>query len=94
MRIFDPRLGANRTQTNWLNGDDPLDEATRDYLKARREAMQNGPRPAQSGWAAASAARARDTANQRALQARARARQILEQRGVINQAGLTVTPPR
>ena len=91
--VIDPRLRTSRTQTGWLNGTDPLLIATRAYLTARRDAMLNGPRPAQSGWAASSAVKARETANTRALQARGAALKLLQERGVLHharRAGMTV----
>jgi hypothetical protein len=79
---------------DWLQEGDPLHQATREYLLARREASQTTVRrPWQSSWAAASAARVRDAANNRALQAKDRARALLAERGVLTharQAGLTL----
>jgi hypothetical protein len=97
--LFDPRLRSTRTQTGWLAGADPLDEATRVYLHARRDAMLTTARPSSygSGWRAAAAAKTRDASNTKAIQAKTRAFQLLEQRGVIGNAtrsGLTVNQPR
>jgi hypothetical protein len=96
LTLYDTHLRTSRSQTGWLDGDDPLDAATRDFLAARQEAMRNAPRPAQSGWAAASAVKARESANARAVQAKARAWQLLQERGVVSharRAGLVVTQP-
>ena len=91
--IVDPRLRTTNTQAGWLNGADALVVATREYLTARRDAMLNGPRPTQSGWAASATIKARETANIRANQARNNALKILQDRGVLHharRAGMTV----
>ena len=89
LTIVDPRLRTTRTQTNWLDGADALAVATREYLTARRDAMLNGPRPTQSGWAASATVKARETANIRANQARNTALKILQDRGVLHHARRT-----
>ena len=94
--VTDPRLGSSRTQTGWLNGTDPLLITTREYLTARRDAMLASPRGAPSAWAASSAVKTRETANARAIQARARALRLLQDRGVLHLArrsGMTVREP-
>jgi len=91
--VTDPRLRTSRRQDGWLAGGDALIVATREYLTARRDAMLSAPRPGQAAWSASAAAKTRDTANVRANQARARALQLLQQRGVLHFArrnGLTV----
>jgi hypothetical protein len=93
LTIVDARLRTTRTQTNWLDGVDALTVATREYLTARRDAMLNGSRPTQSGWAASATVKARETANIRANLARNTALKILQDRGVLHHArrsGMTV----
>jgi hypothetical protein len=85
LTFHDPGMRPLGTIAGWLNGDDPLRQATREYLQAKREASMTtmrGPGGG-SGWAAASAARTRDAANQRARQARERGRALLAERGVL-----------
>ena len=84
--LTDPQRGNTRTLSAWL-GDDPLDQATREYLTARRDAMLHGQKARGPGWAGAAAIKARDQANARAIQARNRAREILQQRGVACNGG-------
>ena len=87
LTLLDGSLQPVATVRDWLAADDPLDAATRAYLAARREAtMTTVRRPGQSGWAAASVIKARDTANTRAAQARDLGRSLLAQRGVLAQA--------
>jgi hypothetical protein len=87
LTLHDERMRPLGTVRDWLAGDDPLDVTTRDYLKAKREAsMTTMPRPGQSAWAAASATRTRDAANQRARQARDLGRMLLAERGVLAHA--------
>jgi hypothetical protein len=91
--VVDARLRTTRTVTGWLDGADALAVATREYLTARRDAMLNGPRPTQSGWAASATVKARETANIRANLARSTALKILQDRGVLHHArrnGMTV----
>jgi hypothetical protein len=85
--VHDGAMRPLGTVRGWLDGDDPLDGATRDYLQARREAnATTAPRPGQAPWVAAAAIRTRDGANQRARAARERARDLLAQRGTFAQA--------
>ena len=85
--VHDVAMRPLGTKPDWLNGDDPLDAATREYLSARRDALLAGSRgPGASAWGAAGIARKRDEANRKALEARARARQLLEERGVLEGA--------
>lgn len=92
--LFDERLRTSRTQPGWLDSDDPLDQATREYLNARREAMLQGPQANRSGWAGAAAIKARELANARAIQAKNRAWRILVERGFLDrQPGLAATEP-
>lgn len=84
LTFHDQNMRPVGTVAGWLNGDDPLRLATREYLQAKREAtMTTVRRPGESGWAAASAARTRDAANQRARQARERGRALLTERGAL-----------
>jgi len=71
---------------DWLNGADPLDMATREYLQARQEAALSGMKPNSKPWEAASRAKTRDEATKRALEAKARAKVLLDQRGVLARA--------
>jgi hypothetical protein len=85
--VYDDRLRPLGKLPNWLLGDDPLDVATREYLRAKRDAtMTTVPRPGQTAWGFASAARARDGANDRARKARDVGRGLLAERGVLTQA--------
>jgi hypothetical protein len=92
--VLDAHRQPLGTIRDWLRADEPLHEATREYLLDRREAnLTSVRRPGQSGWAAASTARTRDVATQRACQARERARTLLAERGVFDlarRAGLPV----
>jgi hypothetical protein len=93
LTVVDARLRTTHSQPGWLDGADALSVATREYLTARRDAMLNGPRRTQSGWAASAAIKARETANIRANQARNTALKILQDRGVLHHArrnGMTV----
>jgi hypothetical protein len=74
------------TERGWLDGDDPLDTATRAYLEGRRDAMLAGTRLSQGGWAGAAAVREREKGNQQANQAKIKAREILDQRGTLTVA--------
>jgi hypothetical protein len=85
--VHDGAMRPLGTVRGWLDGDDPLDGATRDYLQARCEAYATTtPRPGQPPWMAAAAVRTRDGANQRARTARELARDLLTQRGTFTQA--------
>jgi hypothetical protein len=92
--VLDASMRPVGTVRGWLDGDDPLDVATREYLQARREAnLTTTPRPGQAPWMATAAIRTRDAANQRAREARERARALLNQRGTFataRAAGLPV----
>ncbi len=85
--VYDAHMRPLGTVPNWLAGNDPLDAATRDYLRAKREAtMTTVRRPGQSAWNYSAATRARDGANERARQARALGRGLLAERGVLDYA--------
>ena len=84
--MADARRGASRSHTGWLGADDPLDQLTRAYFRARREAAQLAPGMGAKGWAAAAHAKKRDEANIRALAAKAKGRQLLEERGMLSHA--------
>ena len=71
---------------DWLNGSDPLDRATHEYLCARQEAVLSGPKPGAKPWEAAARTKTREDANQRAIAARARGKALLEERAVLAQA--------
>jgi hypothetical protein len=94
--LFDPRLRTSRAHSGWLSTDDPLDVATREYLAAKRDTTLASPRTGQSGWAAASTIKKREEASKRAIEARARGLQLLQERG-FNGSSLPVasdqTPP-
>jgi hypothetical protein len=87
---FQP-LGQHR---DWLTDEDPLDQATREYLSARRQALLAARQgEADNAWAAAAGLATREEANRRAVQARATGLAILEQRRVLEcarAAGMTV----
>jgi hypothetical protein len=81
-------------QKEWLTEDDPLDLATRDYLVARHQALLAGRHgESDNAWAAAQAIGTREEANRQAIEARATAKAILEERRVLESAkaaGMTV----
>jgi hypothetical protein len=82
--LYDAAHRPLGTLPNWLAGDDPLDVATRDYLRARQEAsMTTVRRPGQTAWNYATGAKTRDAANGRAREARERGRALLAERGVL-----------
>lgn len=85
--LHDERMRVLDQVNGWLRDDDPLHVATKQYLLARQEVSRAGmnTRPGY-GWAAASQAKIRDTANQRALQAKGQAQALLEERGVFARA--------
>jgi hypothetical protein len=85
--LLDAQMRPADKLDNWLDGDDPLDVATRDYLKARQDAIHAGrPRFGQTGWAAAGAGRAREEAVKRSLVAKTTAQKLLVERGVLEHA--------
>ncbi len=84
--LADPLRRTTQTKTDWLNGDDPLDEITREYLIARHEAMQQGTRPGQAPWVVSAARKAKETANTRAIAAKHKAYKLLEERGALSHA--------
>jgi hypothetical protein len=92
--VHDACMRPLGTARNWLDPEDALDAATHDYLGARREAgLTTVPRPGQSAWGAASAARTRDLATRRAVQARQVGLRLLAERGTLahaRAAGLNV----
>jgi hypothetical protein len=92
--LHDAQMRSLGTEYNWLRGDDPLDQATRNYLSARREASTASiRRPGETAWGAAAAIKKRDGANSRARQARDLGRSLLAERGVLvraQKAGLRV----
>ena len=92
--IHDEDFQVLGQQTNWLTEDDPLDQATRDYLVARHQALLAGHHSeSDNAWAAAEAIGTREEANRRAIAARTTARAILDERRVLESAkaaGMTV----
>jgi hypothetical protein len=90
--LNDAQMRPKDTLSNWLDGDDPLDVATRDYLKARQEANQSKRSGygqsgyGSSGWAAAGSTKAREEAVKRSLEARKIGYQLLVERGVLEHA--------
>jgi hypothetical protein len=71
---------------DWLASDDPLDVAAREYLHARQEAVQSGPKPNAKPWEAAARTKKREEANQRAIAARTRGKVLLDERGILAKA--------
>jgi len=92
--IHDEAFEVLGHQTNWLTDDDPLDQATRAYLIARHQALLAGHHSeSDNAWAAAQAIGTREEANRQAVEARATAKAILEERQVLESAkaaGMTV----
>lgn len=84
--IHDANMGLVGSVPDWLSGPDPLDVATREYLHARQEATLAGTKPGARPWEAAARAKSRDEATRRALEARARGKVLLDQRGVLTRA--------
>jgi hypothetical protein len=80
---FDEQRRELGTVRGWLDGDDPLDRATRQYLDGRRAALLAGTRLGGGGWGATAAIRDRERANQQANDARTQARQLLAERGTL-----------
>lgn len=79
---------------DWLAGSDPLDVATREYLQARLTVTNSGPKPNAKPWEAVARTKAREEASKRAIEARARGKTLLDERGVLALAraeGLPVT---
>jgi hypothetical protein len=83
LTIHDANMQPLGSVSDWLDDSDPLDAATRVYLQARLEAANSAPKAGARPWEAAARTKARDEANKRGLEARARARAILEERGVL-----------
>jgi hypothetical protein len=89
----DPQRQTSQTKTSWLGGDDPLDVITREYLGARREAMQQVIRTGASPWVVSAARKVKETANARAVEAKQKGYQLLQERGILvhaARAGLSV----
>lgn len=88
LTLCDERMQTLGSDPNWLQGDDPLDALTRDYLAARQQAMKANTRPPGYGhaWAASSANKVRDEANKTAIAARAKAVLLLNERGTLTAA--------
>jgi hypothetical protein len=89
--LYDQNFRVRNLEPNWL-GSDPLDQATRAYLEARR-AMTQVAAGEQGSWSSAAAAMARDEALARAMAAKAQARDILTQRDAwsrARQAGMVI----
>ena len=84
--LQDAQMRPAGSVTDWLQGEDPLDVATREYLQARQEAILSGPKPNAKPWEATARTKAREAANQRAIAARIRGRALLEERGVLARA--------
>jgi hypothetical protein len=82
--LHDEHMRELGTVRGWLDGDDALDVATRQYLDGRRTAMLAGTKHGRGGWAASAAIRDREKANQQANQARLQARTLLDERGTLD----------
>ncbi|MBY0525544.1 MAG: hypothetical protein K2R98_19220 [Gemmataceae bacterium] len=91
--LLDARMQLHKVEAEWLTGDDPLKEATRRYLEARR-ALSRGTIAGPSGaWSMAAAARARDASLRQALEAKSAARRFLVERDAFARAkalGMTI----
>ncbi len=84
--IHDAAMRPLGSVSDWLDGNDPLDVATREYLQARQEATLSGPKMGAKPWEATARTKAREQANQRAIQARTRGKALLDERGVLARA--------
>jgi hypothetical protein len=85
--LHDTAMRPLGTVRNWLTDTDPLDQATREYLSAKREAsMVPARRPGQSDWVTVSGVKKRESATQRACRARELGRALLAERGILTQA--------
>jgi hypothetical protein len=84
--IHDAAMRPLGSVSDWLDGSDPLDVATREYLQARQEATLSGPKPGAKPWEATARTKAREQASQRAIQARTRGKALLDERGVLARA--------
>ena len=95
--LLDERMQPIGKESGWLEGDDPLDVATREFLRAHRDMnMSTVRKPGQSGWAQSAAIKIREEALKKKAQARQTALQYLEQRGVLALArrkGMRVIEP-
>jgi hypothetical protein len=81
--LHDEAMRELGTVKGWLDGDDPLDVAAREYLTGRRAAMLAGTRLGGGGWRASAAIRDREQGNRLANAAKVRGRQLLDERGTL-----------
>jgi hypothetical protein len=92
--LYDERLQRIGAETDWLRAEDPLHQLTRECLVAKREMHRSTIRPGNTGgWAAATAAKNREKYVKQALEAKIKARVLLQERGVFDlarKAGMTV----
>jgi hypothetical protein len=84
--IHDAAMRPLGSVSDWLDGSDPLDVATREYLQARQEATLSGPKLGAKPWEATARTKTREQASQRAIQARTRGKALLDERGVLVRA--------
>src|SRR5262245_11431405 len=81
--LLDARQQTVDQVSGWASAADPLHMLARDYLMARRDAMLATTKGTGSHWGYSGAARGRDLANRKAIQAKNQARTLLEERGVL-----------
>jgi hypothetical protein len=92
--LYDKSFRVRDLRPNWL-GEDPLDQATREYLEAGRALTRSSGTGANGKWSS-SAIQAREEILARALAAKARARDILQERDTwsrAREAGMAVLEP-
>lgn len=90
--LYDKSFRVRDLKPNWL-GADPLDQATRAYLEARRALMRITGAGENGKWSSAKAAKAREDALAQAMAAKTRARDILMERDAwsrARQAGMDI----
>jgi hypothetical protein len=90
--LYDRNLRVRDLKSNWL-GTDPLDQATREYLEARRALMRIAGAGGKDAWSSPATAEEREDGLAQVVAARARARDILKERDAwsrARQAGMEI----
>lgn len=76
------------TQQNWIDDQDPLEAATREYLTAKQQVAQSSStwKPGGNAWGSAGGVKQREEAVKRSVAARGAAQKLLAERGVLTYA--------